>query len=445
MHVASAPVRLHVAVAAILAVAFVLALVTLGDPPRAAAASFPHVDEFSLNGTGPIGITSRPDGTLWFAENTGVNGSDAIGRVSLGGRVKEISLRTSGTGPYGIAAGSDGNLWLTENRVNRVVRVTPSGATRRFAAPTGGLNEIAAGPDGALWFPEPGVGISDTKIARITTAGAITEFSLPQEPDPTTGSPLSMSPETIHLGPGGVWFDDATTARVGRIDTAGHITTFGPTPSLWSSGLGITKGPDGNIWFTEGQDNTLIKGRIGRLIPSSGQITEFPVLNGMFFGGIAAGSDGALWFTGSTGNIGWLGRMTLSGQVTLHELPQVFSMPAGIVAGRDGNMWFTDTNANTVGRIDLKRHNGTIIGAILHSAGAIKPGKHSPQPQPGTVTLGNATVSRTETVKRGHRYRFTLPAGRYRLSAKSGGCTVSKNVQVVAGQTRTVNIVCNVS
>jgi virginiamycin B lyase len=158
-----------------------------------------------------------------------------------------------------------------------------------------------------------------------------------------------MTPGAIAPGPGGVWFDDNT--QVARMDAGGNAITYPAT----TDGRGITAGPDGNIWFTDGlTTDGLTNGAIGRLVPSSGQITQFPVLKGLDFGDIAAGPDGALWFTGQTGNIGWLGRITLSGQVTLHELTGRFSQPAGIVAGRDGNMWFVDTNANTVGRIDLK-------------------------------------------------------------------------------------------
>ena len=38
---------------------------------------------------------------------------------------------------------------------------------------------IAAGPDSALYFTEPGVNQTTNKIGRITTAGVITEYTIP--------------------------------------------------------------------------------------------------------------------------------------------------------------------------------------------------------------------------------------------------------------------------
>ena len=50
------------------------------------------------------------------------------------------------------------------------------------------------------------------------------------------------------------------------------------------------------------------------------QITEFPLPSrNSSPAGIAAGSDGALWFT--AGNGGWIGSITLAGQVTRFPLP----------------------------------------------------------------------------------------------------------------------------
>ena len=55
---------------------------------------------------------------------------------------------------------------------------------------------------------------------------------------------------------------------------------------------GITRGPDGNIWFGEGS-----VAKLGRITPQ-GDITEFPVPNNPE--GITTGPDGNLWFTEPT-------------------------------------------------------------------------------------------------------------------------------------------------
>ena len=75
---------------------------------------------------------------------------------------------------------------------------------------------------------------------------------------------------------------------------------------------GITRGPDGNVWFTE--VDAVNGNRIGRITPS-GQIVEFAtgITPGSQPFDIAAGPDGNLWFTETADRIG---RITPAGQVT---------------------------------------------------------------------------------------------------------------------------------
>src|SRR5712692_7588995 len=78
---------------------------------------------------------------------------------------------------------------------------------------------IAAGPDGALWFPE------GTGMGRMTTDGTLIEFSGVSEV------------RGVAAGPdGNIWFTEAFIpfvrpcpqpfARIGRITTAGVVTKF---------------------------------------------------------------------------------------------------------------------------------------------------------------------------------------------------------------------------
>jgi streptogramin lyase len=117
-----------------------------------------------------------------------------------------------------------------------------------------------------------------------------------------------------------------------------------PTPERFP--LGITTGPDDNLWFVEYASAT-----IGRMTPS-GILTEFPLTPATpftYLRSIAAGPDNNLWFT-DTGN-NRIGRMTPTGSSTLFTVPTAFSNPEGIAAGPDGNMWFTEYNGNAIGRI----------------------------------------------------------------------------------------------
>src|SRR5262249_61463950 len=87
------------------------------------------------------------------------------------------------------------------------------------------------------------------------------------------------------------------------------VTEFPIVNDMNSRPQGITRGPDGNLWFTENSAN-----RIGRITPA-GVVTEFSA--GITPGGrphqITAGPDGNLWFTE---NASRHGRLTTAGRMT---------------------------------------------------------------------------------------------------------------------------------
>src|SRR5947209_7554366 len=116
------------------------------------------------------------------------------------------------------------------------------------------------------------------------------------------------------------------------------VTEFSlPAPNHGPAG--ITRGPDGNMWFTE--VDAVNGNRIGRITPS-GQITEFSagITPGSQPFDIAVGPDGNLWFTETADRIG---RITPTGKITEFSAGiTAGSQPSGIVAGPDGNMWFTE-------------------------------------------------------------------------------------------------------
>jgi streptogramin lyase len=157
-------------------------------------------------------------------------------------------------------------------------------------------------------------------------------------------SAVGSVPVGITAGPdGNLWFTERDGNRVGKITPAGVITGFA-LPTAGSGPLGITSGPDGNLWFTERDGN-----RIGRITPA-GVITEFALPtagSGPF--GITTGPDGNLWFTERDGDR--IGYITPAGAITEFPLSAAGSAPTGLVSGPDGNLWFTETGGNRIGRI----------------------------------------------------------------------------------------------
>jgi virginiamycin B lyase len=324
------------------------------------------ITEFPIQGAPnasglPQGITTGPDGALWFA----LLGS--IGRVTPSGVFTFYSPVPANGGPVtsngGITTGSDGALWFTEGAPpgGKIGRITTSGAVAGFStsAGVGGVGSIAAGPDGALWFTEGNAG----KIGRITTSGSITEYPLPV---------ASSLPFAITAGPdGALWFTEHGAApKIGRITTSGGITEY---PILGAGPDGITAGPDGALWFIEEVAAKIEGGAIGR-ITTAGTVAEFPISNPASNPrGIAAGPDGALWFTDIGTNS--VGRATTSGMITEFTLPSRGSFPIGITAGPDGAMWFTESQAapQKIGRITTGNGSG-LVAAVLPSSRSVEVG-----------------------------------------------------------------------
>src|SRR5205809_905306 len=103
--------------------------------------------------------------------------------------------------------------------------------------------------------------------AAVVSSGQVT---ITDYPTPTGGS----APYGITAGPdGNVWFTEGFGNKIGRITPAGAITEF-PITTAASAPYAITTGADGNLWFTE--NNAIFSNKIGKITPS-GVITEFPV------------------------------------------------------------------------------------------------------------------------------------------------------------------------
>ena len=280
----------------------------------AANAASPQINSVSVAGGGSAGA-SATDSTV-------------ISSVTVGS-MTEFPVPTASSTPYGIAAGPDGALWFTMNTAAKLGRITTAGAITTFSVTSTGAEGIAAGPDGDLWFTD------SANIGRITTTGSLTNY-----PIPTTNS----GPNGINVGPDGrVWFAEYNGSKIGAITTGGVLTEYA-LPACCTGPLTVVTGPDGALWFTD-----RFAGKIGRMT-TSGSFVEYTIpTNGSQPVGIALGADGALWFTEQNGNK--IGRLTTLGDFTEYPIATANSEPTVIVAGPDGALWFTQFLSNQIGRI----------------------------------------------------------------------------------------------
>jgi virginiamycin B lyase len=295
----------------------------------------------------PQGIASAV-GAIWFTEP----GSFQIGRidailVSPTSAITEIPvphMTASTADPQYIAAGSDSTLWFTLQ--GEIDHRASSGSITDFGTPGGTRNLasfIAAGPDGNMWFADAGT----VAVGRITAAGQITEFPLPNAP-----GAVEPGIRGIALGPdNALWFVDALNRSIGRITTDGVITEF-PVPNLATAAgnASIVLGSDFALWFADGNLS------IGR-ITTTGTLTEYPV--GVTAGGLAVARDGDIWFTSQTSN--QIGRITPAGNVALFDAP---AMGSGIALGPDGALWYAAPAANQIIRVDVPYRVGALAQIV---------------------------------------------------------------------------------
>lgn len=175
-------------------------------------------------------------------------------------------------------------------------------------------------------------------LSAFVTGPAQGEARITEYPVPTPAS----EPAGITRGSdGNLWFTESAGNKIGRITPEGVITEFPLRDDAYP--VGITAGPDGALWFTEEGDG------IGR-ITTDGVITEFPTpTKGGVPHGIVAGPDGALWFTYLFRDL--IGRMTTSGQFTEYRIPTFRAEAHSLAVGPDGALWFTEFGGNKIGRI----------------------------------------------------------------------------------------------
>ena len=210
-----------------------------------------------------------------------------------------------------------------------------------------------------LFSPTSAGTFQDTVVYSVTpTSAAADTFSWQLTGSTPAAAPPAVKkyptltgasgPSSITRGPdGNLWFTQSLANKIGRITPAGVITEF-PIPTANSFPAGIAAGVDGNLWFTEADGN-----KIGRITPA-GVITEFALqTKGALPGPIVLGPDGALWFAEAQfNNLAWISPF---GDLAEYHLNATSNQAGGIlaIAAASDAIWFTENHANRVGRVSL--------------------------------------------------------------------------------------------
>jgi uncharacterized protein (TIGR03437 family) len=335
-----------------------------------------------------------------------------IGLTQVQPPITEYPLPAGPSGTQHITPGPDGALWFTEAVNSKIGRITTAGLISEYSLPAGSTPlGITTGPDGAVWFVES----SRNKIGRINFVGGILEYTI---------STPNSGPSDITAGPdGALWFTEFDGGKIGRVTIDGIISEYSkPDPDPYFSPWVITAGPDGALWFVdyEGQ-------KIGR-ITTVGAISEYPVpvvTTNNYPYSIAVGPDGALWFTEELGNK--IGRITTSGSITEYPIPTSSSRSIGIAAARDGALWFTEFDGNKLGRI-------TTAGVITeYPLGTVSSGPAGITTAPdGTLWV---TEERSNKIATRSPFFATIhvPGDRSTIQAAIDAASAGDDIEVAAG------------
>ena len=254
------------------------------------------------------------------------------------GALKQYKVPTSNSEPRAIANGADGNRWFTlgtefTNAPPAIARITPAGAITEFRPPCDGciVTDIAQGPGGVLYYSS-----NDPALGRITTAGTF----LPAIPTPNSNA---LAGELAVHGTD-VWMTDFNNDSLWRYDTVtGQFTQY-PVPEP----ADVVIDAAGFAWFSAPLENA-----IGRLDPATGTFTLTPT--SLIPRSLAIATDGRIWFTARFTPQG-VGRLDPATGV-LTEFPLTNVGPQDIAAAPDGSVWFTQTTKGNAARIT---NDGTI-------------------------------------------------------------------------------------
>src|SRR6059036_3246439 len=188
----------------------------------------------------------------------------AIAYAAPIGTLKQFRVPTRNSSPLDITQGSDGNFWFTEGNVNppqginhNVGRITPAGdITEFFVCQFCFPNGIVQGPGGILYFTK-----SDPGLGRITTSGVVL-------PDVVPTNTLANGNGVAAHGDD-IFFAAFNTHSIWRYNVPSDQFTEYAIPTPGASPSEVAVDPAGIVWFTDAGTN-----QIGRLDPATGTITE---------------------------------------------------------------------------------------------------------------------------------------------------------------------------
>jgi DNA-binding beta-propeller fold protein YncE len=303
--------------------------------------------------TGLVGVAVLVCATLALPWQLSAVGPGSGAFAGDGGPATEARLNN----PRGLAVDRDGNLYIADSSNDRVRRVdrktgmiaTVAGSGERGFAGDGGAagaaqfyfpHGLALDESGNLYVADAGnhrVRRIEADSRRVSTVAGTGNNQFYGDGGPASEAGLS-APRGVALdGKGNLYVSDTQHGCIRKVDREGRISTVaGADPRLVDKGaapkylwhpVGLTVGPDGQIYWADATLNRVKRADLGRTDPKtkSGWIT------------IVAGSE-TMGFSGDGG---------LARDAELEA-------PAAVAFDSKGNLYIADHNNQRIRRVDAK-------------------------------------------------------------------------------------------
>jgi streptogramin lyase len=243
-----------------------------------------------------------------------------------------------------------------------------------FSSTHYGPEGIAQGPDGNMWVALYGSG----ELAVVTPGGSISYITVPLPSWNSNPYATTSTPESLALGPDGrMWVTLGYPGGIAAVSSTGQVQEYqlpsNNSPYCSGSPWEIIAGPNGNMWFTMYEDlgddsRSGSTGCIGE-ITMSGAVTmiELPSDNTTARSspdpeGIVLGPDGDVWVADPGTSA--IDRITPSGAITEYMISSTEGVPAELAVGPDGAIWFTEVGNYWVRSSTSGAEPSSYVGSI---------------------------------------------------------------------------------
>jgi virginiamycin B lyase len=274
----------------------------------------------------PSEIVVQPDGTVFVAGSS----PGVVAEVTAEG-LDPVEFDGWPTTIRELVLGHDGAVWV--QGVAGAWRIDDNGGVVSVDVPADTwvppprdppswwVGSLSLGADDRMWVSDFG------RLHHIDDDGTFTTQRI------GVGNPFTGT-----AGPdGAAWFGGNLDGHVGRIHGGGDLEVV--TDVGAGVAYGITTGPDGNLWATDGG--------LVRVTPA-GEVTAVPLPGITNAWDLTTGADGNLWVIDEAGAVA---RVGVDGTTTVFPMPDGFGTPFRIVTGGDGNLWVNELDGKDVARI----------------------------------------------------------------------------------------------